>query len=76
MPIGVSFFTTRFKQDMHESVYTVTSSDSKEATKRDKYIKISTNKINFDLSSFTLTPSSPLVLDSLVVTVPLSLWNF
>ena len=29
-----SFFPPRFKQDMHESVYTVTSSDSKRSNKR------------------------------------------
>lgn len=28
------FFFPRFKQDMHESVYTVTSSDSKRSNKR------------------------------------------
>lgn len=61
MPVVFLFsFFPRFIQDMHESVYTVTNSDSKEATKRDKCSKISTNKkISFDLSSFLSTPTAP-----------------
>ena len=76
--IFVFLFFPHFKQDMHENVYFVTSSDSKRSNKREvSAVKCQLTKNQ--LCSLLIHSPPPLPISSRFTglwTEPLSLWDF